>query len=82
MGGGARFGSGHLSGEPHFGGGFGRHEFEHRDFDRRFAFRRRRFFAPGFGFVATGPYWSDNDWDDGCLSRWERTPSGWRQRLC
>jgi hypothetical protein len=25
--------------------------------------------------------WGD-DWGDDCLSRWERTPSGWRQRLC
>jgi hypothetical protein len=81
MGGGGRFGGGHFGGEPHFGGRSGRHEFEHRDFDRRFAFRRR-FFGPGFGFVATGPYWWDNNWGDGCLSRWERTPSGWRQRLC
>jgi hypothetical protein len=79
MGGGAHFGRGHF-------GGFGRHEFGSRRFGRRdfdrFAFRRRRFFGPGFGFVATGPYWWDDDWGDGCLSRWERTPSGWRQRLC
>ena len=88
MGGGAHFGGGMRSG-TRFGGGrfggeprFGRREFERRDFDRRFAFRDHRFFGPSLGFVATGPYWWDNGWDDGCLSRWERTPSGWRQRLC
>ena len=80
MGGVAHFGGGRFGGEPHFVGRFGRQDFEHRAFDRRFAFRRR--FGPGFGFVATGPDWWDNGWDDGCLSRWERTPSGWRQRLC
>ena len=82
MGDGARFGVRTLPAENRTSGGrFDRPEFEHRDFDRRFAFRRR-FFGPGFGFIATGPYWWDNDWDDGCLSRWERTPFGWRQRLC
>ena len=81
MGSGARLGAGHFGGEPHYGTRLGRPEFEHRDFDRRFAFHRR-FLGPTFGFVAAGPDWWDNDWDDGCLSRWERTPSGWRQRLC
>jgi hypothetical protein len=82
MGNGARFGGRTLPPENRASGGrFDRHEFEHRDFDRRFAFRRR-FFGPGFGLVATGPDWWDNNWGDGCLSRWERTPFGWRQRLC
>lgn len=75
MGGGAHFGGGHFGGEPHFGRGF-----KHRDFNHRFVFRRR-FFGPGVGFFAVGgsPWgWDDDD----CLSRWERTPSGWRQRLC
>jgi len=81
MGSGARFGSGHFGGGPHFDGRFGQRGFG-RDFDRRFAFRRR-FFGPGFGFVTTGDSdWSDNGWDSGCLSRWEKTPFGWRQRLC
>jgi hypothetical protein len=72
---GARFGGGHFGGETHFG-----RDFKHRDFDHRFAFRHR-FFRPGVGFFAVdGSPWG---WDgDDCLSRWERTPSGWRQRLC
>ena len=92
MGGGARLGGGHFGGGqlgvgrfgrgPAFGGRFGSRAFKGRDFDRRFAFRRRRFFGPDLGVVVTGPFWWDSDWDDGCLTRWERTPSGWRQRLC
>jgi hypothetical protein len=80
MGGAAQFGGGHFGGEPHFGGRpeFSGREFKHRDFDRRFAFRRR-FFGTDFGFFAAGGSWW---YDDDCLSRWERTPSGWRQRLC
>ncbi len=81
---GAHFRGGHLGGEPHVVGriyrhGFGVRPFERRDFDRGFAFGRR-LFGPSFGFVAAaeGPWWYDDD----CLSRWERTPSGWRQRLC
>ena len=80
MGSGVRFGGAHFGGETHFGGRpeFGDRKLEHRDFDRRFAFRRR-LFGRGFGFVAA-PGWP---WyDDDCLSRWERTPFGWRQRLC
>jgi hypothetical protein len=74
FGGGAHFGGGHF-------GGFGKHgrEFAHRDFDRRFAFRRR-FFGPDFVAVTGSPWWYD-DGDD-CLSQWVRTPSGWRQKLC
>ena len=82
MGGGAQFGGGHFGGGPHFGGRFGPRGFGRR-FDRDFAFRRR-FFGPAFGFVTTGggSDWWDNGGDSGCLSRWEKTPFGWRQRLC